>query len=173
MAGTAELGTHNDAEKLVAMLERLTAVQSDVSKISDTLDKVNGTVTDIQLSNVSARERLGALEVRVEHNRTVADGHNLELVRLIREEREAREQSLRAEHEERVKAMAERKLAHDGDIGDLKVDIEAVNHKVDTLADKVADAVTLARVTLFVIGAAAVAVIGAAVTGHISLVLHP
>lgn len=73
---------------------------------------------------------------------------------------------IRAEETAREAAMAERRRAHDADIAGLRADIKEINAKVS-------DSVMLTRILLFVVAAFAVAVIGAAVTGHLGIVVHP
>lgn len=155
MFGTEELGAKNGAEKLAALLERVTSLQLDTSRQNTLLDKINATVTDIQLANVASRERLTALDARVEHNRTVSDAHDLEQVRLIREE-----------HDGREAAMAERRRAHDADVA-------GINTKIDTITKQMADVLVTNRILIFVASGIALAIIGGVVSGHISFVVTP
>lgn len=122
MTGTGELGTAKDGEKLAMLLERVTSLQADTHQQNTTLDGIRATVGEIKLDNVSGRERLTALDARVERNRTVSDNQNIELVTLIREEREARE-----------KAMSERRNAHEADISKINDRLGAIEAKLNVV----------------------------------------
>ncbi len=140
----------------------MTAIQRDTTTQNGTLATISKNVTDIQLDNARSAERFASLDARVEHNRTVADGHDLEQVKLIREEREAREA-----------AMIDRRKAHDSDISEIKTDIKEIRKNQSNVNDKMKALLWAYGISVFIVGAATVALINQFLSGHLSIVVHP
>lgn len=162
MTGTDQLHTQDGNGKLAVLLERSEQTKAFMELASANLGKLSDTVVRIEKTQI---ETVAELRARSEANSTA--------IKHVNEKIESVDEKVDQEKSTREAAMLERRRAHDDDIAGLRKDIKNVGDKVETLKDKTADAVTLGRITLFVIGALVLAVTTAAITGHLGIVIHP
>lgn len=145
------------------VLDKLANGSADVIATINRIEKVQ--IENIEQLRAMARANQTAIETldkKIDHKDHTSIDRDKVQVSMIRDETSAREA-----------AMDKQQKDHDIDIASLKDDIKAVDGKVETLKDKVTDAITLTRVILALSAITAIAIAGAVFSGHISVVLHP